>query len=446
MIDLLKPLISAYERVILLGFGREGKSTYQLLRRCFPQLSLMIADANVAVKADLLLQKDAFLSFSTGLEYQEALKDKALIFKSPGVKLVGEDLHPESLLTSQTDLFIQKYHRQMIGVSGTKGKSTTATLVAYLLKSVRKNAVLLGNIGIPAFDKLDEILPETWIVYELSAHQLQFTQHSPHIAILLNVFPEHLDYFASLEDYRQSKMNLFRAQFPDDFLIIPESLNDYTNLGDGCPIVYSLAGESDSNIRFNATEFSVQGRRFSFPLLHLKGMHNKSNVLAAMLAVAKTGVELDEMLEILPDFKGLPHRLEFVGEMNGVMYYNDSISTIPQSCRAAVEALGNVGSLILGGFDRGLDYTELVHFLESTEIECFVFVGGAGLRMNNLFNSDSKKRLLIAENFDLAVGLAKKHAPVGTICLLSPAAASYDEFKNFEHRGDRFKQLVLKIT
>ncbi|MDP2722760.1 MAG: UDP-N-acetylmuramoyl-L-alanine--D-glutamate ligase [Bacteroidales bacterium] len=446
MINLLKELLLGQDLVIILGFGREGKSTYRLLRKYFPEISIMISDVNLAVNQLEETAADIHLKFSTGVDYQHILGSKAVVFKSPGVKIDANLLHPQSILTSQTNVFIQRYHQQLIGVSGTKGKSTTSSLIFHLLKAGGLDAVLLGNIGIPAFDKLEAVSDKTTIVFELSAHQLQHVKHSPHIAVLLNIFPEHLDYFTSLEAYRDAKLNLYAFQSTEDVLIVPESLLDQVKGGRGEVLSFSQNSDSTTAKLGDQKKFTIAGKQFIFPEIHLKGIHNKLNILAALMAVQQAGIEIPEILQSVSTFRGLPHRLEYVTEKNGVTYYNDSISTIPASAMAAIEALQDVGSLILGGFDRGIDYQELVTYIEKSEIKCVVLLGEAGKRMLSLFTSDFNGQPLIADTLGQAVELATNHTPKGKICLLSPAAASYDQFHNFEHRGDTFKEIVLKIT
>ncbi|MFA5418372.1 MAG: UDP-N-acetylmuramoyl-L-alanine--D-glutamate ligase [Bacteroidales bacterium] len=446
MINLLKKVLSGHDLVIILGFGREGKSTYRLLRKYFPEISIMISDVNLAANQLEETAADIHLKFSTGVDYQQVLGLKSVVFKSPGVKMDPNLLHPQSVLTSQTNLFIQRYHQQLIGISGTKGKSTTSSLIFHLLKAGGLDAVLLGNIGIPAFDKLEAISGKTTIVFELSAHQLQHVKHSPHIAVLLNILPEHLDYFTSLEAYREAKLNLFAFQSKEDVLIVPESLLDLVKGGRGQVWGFSQNSDKTTAKLESQNEFTIAGKQFVFPHIHLKGVHNKLNILAALLAVQHAGIEIPEILQSVSTFRGLPHRLEYVTEKNGVTYYNDSISTIPASAMAAIEALQDVGSLILGGFDRGLDYQELVAYVEKSDIQCVVFLGEAGKRMRLLFTPDFNGQLLTADTLGQAVQLATNHTPEGKICLLSPAAASYDQFHNFEHRGDTFKEIVLKIT
>lgn len=442
MFELLKAIIKGYQRIIILGFGREGRSTYRTIRRVFPDIALVVADANMSVKPDSETVGDNHLTFVTGSHYLQCLTEKAVVFKSPGVSFNPDSLHPESLLTSQTDLFIKQYGHRTIGVSGTKGKSTTSSLIFHFLSKNNLDAVLLGNIGIPAFDKIDEINDKTWIVFELSAHQLQYVQHSPHIAVLLNIFPEHLDYFTHIDNYTRAKKNLFAFQQHRDVLIRPNAMKALGEEADSVQVTVADHGDfADLNLDEN-DGFRFFGVRYTAIQWPLVGHHNKINTLMAIAAGNKTGLEVEEMLQVLPSFRPLPHRLEYVAELNGITYYNDSISTVPASAMAAVEALKEVGSIILGGYDRGLDYSELVSFLMKSEVEHFVFIGKAGKSMLDLFDREVKPNLFWFDNFSDGVLKAIQQTKPGKICLLSPAAASYDEFHNFEHRGDKFRELV----
>jgi len=442
MLELLKAIIKGYRRIIILGFGREGRSTYRTIRRVFPDITLVVADANMSVKQESETVGDNHVTFVTGSHYLQCLTEKAVVFKSPGVSFNPDSLHPESLLTSQTDLFIQHYGNQTIGVSGTKGKSTTSSLIFHFLSQNKLDAVLLGNIGIPAFDKIDEINDKTWIVFELSAHQLQYVQHSPHIAVLLNIFPEHLDYFTHIDNYTQAKKNLFAFQQPRDVLIRPYAMKALGEEADSVQVTVADHGDfADINLDEN-DGFRFFGVRYTAIQWPLVGHHNRINTLMAIAAGNKAGMEVEEMLQVLPSFRSLPHRLEYVAEFNGITYYNDSISTVPASAMAAVEALKEVGTIILGGYDRGLDYIELVSFLMNSKVEYFVFIGKAGKSMLDLFSREVKPNLFWFDNFSDGVLKAIQQTKPGKICLLSPAAASYDEFHNFEHRGDKFRELV----
>jgi len=432
------------QEIMILGFGREGQSTYKILRSYFPKTVIHIADKNTIVNYSELVADDPNLVFHSGETYQSQLAAFSVVIKSPGVKL-RTVLPSQNYLYSQADLFLEFFRDQTIGITGTKGKSTTSSLIHHLLQKSDKEAVLLGNIGIPPFDMLHKINRQTIIVHEISAHQLENVHHSPHIGILLNIFPEHLDYFNSFDAYKNAKRHILRFQKPTDVAI---SQDVFSEDAKGRKMVFGSRRMPDTTAYIDAGSlvFASSDERFEVDdsQLALKGDHNKLNILAAMLAVSAVGVDLKTSFSHVGSFKPLPHRLEFVGRFNGIDFYNDSISTVPESTIAAVKTLKAVSTLILGGYDRGIDYTELVNFLNDSTIENFLFLGKAGDMMMQLFNkSDSAKKLLKMVHIEDAVAYAKAHTANG-ICLLSPAAASYDQFHNFEHRGDTFKSCVVK--
>jgi UDP-N-acetylmuramoylalanine--D-glutamate ligase len=320
------------------------------------------------------------------------------------------------------------YASQVVGVTGTKGKSTTVSLITHFLKAVGKKTLLIGNIGVPAFDMIDAIEKDTIIVYELSAHQLEYLHRSPHIAVLLNVFPEHLDYFYSYNNYCKAKFNIYKFQNKEDCLIANESL---------------ISKIPDRKHRF--IEVSHDTYDLKIKKSPLMGDHNIININAALLAANEVGVSINDAINSLDSFMSLPHRLENIGEFRGITFINDSISTVPESTIAAVKAFGNIDTLILGGYDRRLDYSQLIEFLETSNIRNFIFLGMAGDRMFDIFGTDTTKRLFKANSIESAFKIIVQNTAKGSICLLSPAAASYDQFHNFEHRGDTFKALAVRL-
>jgi UDP-N-acetylmuramoylalanine--D-glutamate ligase len=322
---------------------------------------------------------------------------------------------------------------------------------------MEKKTVLAGNIGVPVLDIVDDIQPDTIIVLELSSHQLEFVHASPHIGILLNLFEEHLDHYNSFADYQQAKFNIARYQSPEDYFIchtqdelaaallkkkkIKSELRGFSLDKDGISKSYvrnnffcTLQGKKEAKICGITDEFPLQGEH---------NLLNTTSVIAALSCLPD--MDLSRTEEAINSFKCLPHRLEYVGKKGGIIFYNDSISTIPQASIAAVRALKNVNTIILGGFDRGVDYQPLVDFLENSAIEHFIFTGEAGKRMLQLFHKREDKEFLFRETYEEIVALAKSCTKRGGICLLSPAAASYDQFQNFEQRGNRFRKLVLTM-
>ncbi len=416
---MMENLISKLEdkKILILGFGKEGRATFEKLRRWFPEKELGIADKNERLKEELSGEK---VSLHLGTDYLQSVAHYDVVFKSPGVRL--EKMPPGVVLTSQTDWFLTAFRDRMIGVTGTKGKSTTASLIYHFLKSAGKKVLLLGNIGVSAFEKLEEVEDDTLIVYELSAHQLQDVQHSPKTAVLLNIFPEHLDHFGSFEAYRNAKWNINRFQKPGDLLVVDKALQK--DIVNQYPEVKLMEVREVKNAP-------------------LKGVHNLKNLDAALKAVEKYGVSNEEALACLQEFKPLPHRLEYVGKFGGVHFYNDSIATVPEAVMEAVKALEKVHTIILGGYDRGLDYAELLCFLrDHPEVKNLIFTGEAGDIMYRMINTQPKngKEFFYTGNMEEIFKVIREHTPAGAVCLLSPAAASYDMYHNFEHRGDVFKK------
>ena len=431
--------------ILILGFGKEGQSTYKLFRRYYPDILIHIADKNESIKDLELVRGDKHLVFNLGANYQAQLNRFPIIIKSPGVQLDKEIIH--KYLYSQTDLFLDFFRDRTIGVTGTKGKSTTSSLVHHLLINTGKKSKLLGNIGVPPFNMIHEIEDDTIIVFEMSAHQLEYVYHSPYIGVLLNIFPEHLDYFNNLKDYQEAKYNIFRFQKNIDFAITQDVFSDKVN---SHSLLFGTKNSDQLSVFYNDSElvFPAENHRFTINAdqIALRGQHNILNIMAAMLAVSCVGIDYNESFKYLKTFKPLPHRLEFVGSFDGIDFYNDSISTIPESTTAAVQTLKPVKALILGGYDRGLDYKDLVKFLNESEVEYFLFLGKAGDAMFNIFQRiHSMKNLVKVKTIEEAVNYAMQHTGQG-ICLLSPAAASYDQFNNFEHRGDTYKKTIENYT
>jgi UDP-N-acetylmuramoylalanine--D-glutamate ligase len=406
----LKSLLEG-RKILIAGYGREGRSAERLIQRLAPEGEYFIADGNEQIAA-------------------EAVKDYDLIIKSPGVPMrVMGGVECSSL----TDLFLQVYGDMTIGVTGTKGKSTTASLIHHLLPG----SILAGNIGIPLFDILDELKEDSVVVAELSCHQLENIHRAPHIAVLLNLFQEHLDHYDNYMGYKMAKMQIGLKQRSDDHFFW---CSDAAELDD---LVRSQAMPSVLH-PYSIKEITDEVREL-LEACPLEGEHNRSNALVACrVASLVTNLPLSTFRFPLSTFTGLRHRMEKVGCYKGITWYDDSISTIPAAAIAAVRALERVDTLILGGFDRGIDYTPLVDFLKENPIKNIVFVGAAGRRIHSQF-SILNSQFIEEDDYTKIVPWCAEHTPQGGVVLLSPAAASYDAFKNFEVRGDFYKEQILKL-
>ena len=412
------------KRILILGFGREGRSTLRFLQKYLPGAVVAVADKNAMEGVK-----------HAGDQYLEAMYDYDIVIKTPGISLKDFDTKGVEI-TSQTDLFLGQFHAQTIGITGTKGKSTTTSLIYHLLKSSGRDAILTGNIGIPCFDIMEEIKPDSIVVYEMSAHQLEYVHNSPHVGVLLNIFEEHLDHFGTMRRYAEAKLNVIRYLGEDDMAVIHEDL------------MFEARRMLVNHMVFSPFDISgmVDGNR-----LPLKGEHNQFNVKSALLACyAYDGTDPEKLTPYLYTFKPLEHRLEPVGTFGGVAFVNDSISTIPQATVSACQALGRVDFLLLGGFDRGIDYMPLVDYLRTHPVPHLLFTGKAGERMMELmakFPELGKGQTLTHyATMEEAFAYLSARAKVGDVCLLSPAASSYDQYKNFEERGKKFKTLAAAFV
>jgi UDP-N-acetylmuramoylalanine--D-glutamate ligase len=449
----MKDLLAKYikdKKILILGFGREGRSTFRLIKKYFPGQEIAVADSNMHLNIGSDI-RNGLMSLYLGADYQKHLQEFDVIFKSPGVVLeqgMGEELS-EKILT-QTSLFLERYAGQTIGVTGTKGKSTTASLIRNIFETAGMKSVLVGNIGVPPFDLTGEIDDETTIAFELSAHQLQRISHAPHIAVLLNIFTEHLDYFSSFEAYRRAKLNIARFQTGKDYFIYAlEDAAKYRLLLEdfsGKKLPFSVAHSSGAEAFYHKGKFVfgfANGVTVDAGQTQLRGKHNLQNILAAATACLLKGVPPATVQKGMATFVPLKHRLEYLGNFGGIDFVNDSISTIPESTVEALKTVENVDTLILGGFDRGVDFSLLIDYLTKHPVANIFLTGPAGQRMFEQLNKkEIPSRMLVFNDYGKLPQLIRKYTAKGKACLLSPAASSYDRFGSFEERGDFFKNIA----
>ncbi len=449
------------KKTAILGFGREGQSTYKLLRRYWPEKEIGIFDSNQNVIDNPLLKNDSRLMVYTGKDYLNNLNAYNQIFKSPGISAKTlQKIGYKNSLSTQADVFLAAYASQIIGITGTKGKSTTSSLLSHVLSSGNRHCIFVGNIGIPPFELVDHIKSNTFIVYEMSSHQLEFVQHAPHIAIFLNIFQEHLDHYENYEAYKNAKWRIGQYQNSNDFFIYNydnEALRKKvsTTALKSTLIPYSLNKiKSPYSISFhhNKVEAQLPVEPFKIRFKNnvqtvLKGQHNLSNILPVVATCKMLGLTEETILKGIAEFNGLPHRLEYVGCLAGKHFYNDSIATIPEATIEAVKTIRDIDVIIIGGYDRGINYNSFVDFLNASSIPNIIAMGSAGLNIyKKLSRKKSQKNIVYIDNFEAGVKHAVELTNRGSNCLLSPAASSYDMFDDFAERGDAFKSLVKKYT
>ena len=429
-LSVLKPYFEG-KRVVILGFGREGKVWLDILQRLSCCTEIAIADMNE-------LSDIEGVTLHCGNDYLEKAKSYDVILQSPGV-IIKDKLSPteKSRILTQAELLLRLKPCKIIGVTGTKGKSTTSSLIYHFLCTNGIKAMLIGNIGVPPLERLEEMTPDTVAVCELSCHQLEFAQHSPDIAVLLNVFPEHLDHYTGFDAYKAAKENIYLHQNEEDIAIIGADVD--VRPFNGKLITSSFGGEGD--IKTDGGDITLPSGVIPSETIQtsLKGKHNRYNIAVALEAALKAGADLLVCLEKLHSFKGLEHRLEYVATIDGVEYINDSICTIPEAAIAAVKAFDGADCIIIGGMERNIPYDKLTDFLNTGAVKNVILLPDTGKRIAAEITNSEVNCVHVK---DLAEAVEKAHILAEKRVILCPAAASYGFYKNFEERGKHFKELV----
>lgn len=440
--------------VVILGFGKEGKSTLQLCKKLMPTQSFIIADKNPASFQEYA--GDGNLSFISGENYIDMISDADIIIKSPGIPMKDLAKYVGKIeITSQTDLFLMACSEQIIGITGTKGKSTTSTLLYHVVKSWNDNTIFVGNIGIPPFDMIQQINDQTTIICEFSSHQLELINKSPHIAVLLNIFQEHLDHYNSYADYQSAKFNIAAFQQKEDYFIycidneaINNNINKIEDKGRQIPI--SMGRTETTGVFHEENKIILRSENTEELIMtadhprKLKGKHNLYNIMAVIAVSRILQIPAGHIRDEIQKFQPLEHRMEYVGRFGNIDFYNDSISTIPESTIEAIKTIHDIDTIILGGYDRGIDYQILADYILTTSIKNIFLLGEAGRRIESLLlkTDDPDRNIAHVNAFADLKGLICLNTKPGMACLLSPAASSYDMFANFEERGRAFKKMA----
>ncbi len=418
-------------KIALLGYGVEGQSAYRYYSYHFPDAQFDIYDNATLPKFPV----PETANFIGGMKDFHNIKAD-IVVRTPAIP--PGSITSLGRVTSVTKDFFETCQAPIIGVTGTKGKGTTASLIATILKAAGKKVWLIGNIGKPALDILDSVQPEDIVVYELSSFQLWDLNKSPHIAVVLMVEPEHLDVHADFDEYVRAKSNITLHQSEKDRVIYfakNEVSEKIAKQSKGQKIPYQVQ---------EGSEILFQGRTLlRKDEVGLRGEHNLENIYAALYAVKEFTEDTDTIKSALVNFKGLPHRLEEIGEKDGVLYVDDSFSSAPPSLKAAIAAFTQPVILIAGGFDRGLDYTDLAESIISRgTIERVLLIGQTKQAIAEKLSEKAYTSYELCEGLEEAVLTAHSIAKPGDVVLLSPGCASFDMFKNFSERGDVFKALV----
>jgi len=447
--------------IAVLGFGQEGEATTAYLikhgikpvlfdQKPWDQWPKDTQDKIKALGIHFIFGPDAFLE----------LKGFDIIFRSPGISLAKiPKFNSDIRITSQTKFFFENCPAKIIGVTGTKGKGTTATLISEMLKlqcqmsNFKYQTYLTGNIGkVQPLEIVDNLTANDWVVYELSSFQLQDLNKSPHIGVVLMTTSEHLDYHKDDSEYVEAKSAIIKYQDTDDVAIINA---DYQNsgkigrLGQGKKLFCSRrTTQGDCYVENNILFLKNSDFQFNLNELGLVGPHNYENACAAVLAAKSAGCSNEAIKKILREFKGLKHRLEFVDKKNGIKFYNDSFSTTPETAIAAIKAFTEPEVLILGGSSKKSDFSQLVKQISITKnLKAIILIGQEATKLKELLANQYSGPVLEGANSLIEVfAQIKTIGQNGDVVLFSPACASFDWFKNYVDRGEQFKNLVSKFN
>ena len=400
------------KKVLIVGRGREGRATEKVLRTRVPTCHITMTDRE------------------DGENYLDIQNDYDIVVRSPGVT-------PSFITrpyTTPTNIFFANIKGTVIGVTGTKGKSTTATLIHKMLSDAGVTVNLIGNIGKPAIEEL--LMPADPLmnyVFELSSYQLEDIQYSPQISVIINLYPDHMDHHGSLEDYYKSKRHILdHVREEDTYIYNP---------------AFPLLQQWSTEVHCKTIPY-IESLPFDTSASKLIGEHNRDNMRAAITVARLFHIEDDILHRSILTFEPLHHRIEPIGTFNGISFYDDAISTTPESTIKAIEALGNVKTIFLGGLDRGYDFTTLIQTLKTHDVKSIVLFPDSGIKIKEALKqvSDYQPVLFETTHMNMAVQFAYHNTPAGSSCLLSTASPSYSLWKNFEEKGDLFKQYVNQFA
>jgi UDP-N-acetylmuramoyl-L-alanine---L-glutamate ligase len=435
---------------MIVGYGVEGRNAFDYLKKKHPRSDIAIADQKTV--NDRPKGSKTFF----GKDYLKNIHGYDMIIKSPGIPSdlpeFKQAIKNGARVTTVTNMFFDKFSKRIIGVTGTKGKSTTATLIYEILKQAGQDVHLVGNIGENnPFDYMDDKrFRESIFVYELSSYQLQDLRQSPHIAVFIDIFPDHLPYHRTFEKYKQAKANIAKFQNKNDFFIYNY---EYA-------FIKNLSKKSESKIIDYLSKCQIktdgifynQEKIIDIKNIKLLGRHNQKNICASICAAKIFKIKNQDIKKAVAKFSGLEHRLEFVKNINGSDYYDDAISTTPESTLAAMEVFKDrLGVIILGGENRGYDFKKLAEKIFELNIKNIVLLPDSGKKIwqeiVRIFNKNKRPlpKKLATKNMKQAVKFACKNILPGQVCLLSTASPSYSVFKDFKEKGELFKKEVMKM-
>jgi len=439
--------INNTDKVAILGFGIEGRAVFEYLNSKGIE-NITICDFNKNLRAPENTKT------ILGKKYLDSLENFNIIFRSPGIKFLDKNIQQAKKagieITSATKFFFQHCPCKIIGVSGTKGKGTTSTLIYKILKNADKDVYFGGNIGEPAVNFLDKLSKDSLVVLELSSFQLQDLAISPQIAVLLNTTQDHLDHHEDINEYWEAKESIIKFQKQNDLTILNsdyEYCQHYSKLSPVEIKFVSSKKKTNGAYQLNEKIYFENSEIIKTSEIGLLGKHSWENVMPAISVAKKIGVGNAIIHKTIVDFKGLPHRLEMIDRIGQVEFYNDSCSTNPNTSIAGVKSFSEPLALIAGGYDKGLDYSLWAKELSKYErLKVVCLMGNLANKMHTLLKKHGNIKIIICQTMEDAVESGYREVvDSGGVVLLSPAAASFDMFDNYKVRGQKFAEAVADL-
>jgi UDP-N-acetylmuramoylalanine--D-glutamate ligase len=430
-------------KIAIAGYGAEGESNYRYWNT--PDNQVVIVDERqpereLPVDASVIVGEGAF----------ERLEGFDIVVRTAG--LAPYKIKTDGNIWSATNEFFARCTTPVIGVTGSKGKGTTCSLIVSILRAAGKKVELVGNIGVPALDALEAANQADVVVYELSSFQLWDVKRTPDVSVLLMVEPDHLDVHVDMDDYLRAKANIIDVSGKSKLIYNPHSR--YTigmvkqALGEKMSAAATYGDEVSSRIYAKAGRFYDNGREIcSTNELRLPGEHNIENACAAIAAALEFIDDYTAVRQGLNDFTGLPHRLKFVREINDIRYYDDSIATTPGSAIAALQAFSAPKVMILGGSSKGADFTELAQVAAGAKVRAAVLIGDEADTLQAALEPLDVTCVNLGDDVTMrqVVEVATKQAEEGDVVILSPSCASFGMFKNYADRGQQFVDAVESL-
>lgn len=449
------------KNIAIIGMGVSNLPLLDYLTKFTSKITVLDQKNEEDMKPEIIKKvKDSNVNLITGKDALKKLIGFDIIFRSPSCRPDTEEIVKEiqrgAILTSEIEMVLKLCPGKIIGVTGTEGKTTTTSLIYAIVKESGKKCFLGGNIGKPIFAQIKDMSEEDIIVLELSSFQLMNVVNSPEIAVVTNIYPDHLNVHKSYEEYRETKENIFKYQNEKGRTVLNydnEYTREFSKHCNGKVIFFSskekldngyIYDNSDETIKY--CEDGVRRHIIKKSDIKLRGIHNYENICAALAATSGL-VDVDTQVKAIKEFTGVEHRLEFVKEINGVKYYNDSIGTSPASTIAGLKSFSENIILLAGGSDKGLDYDEIGEVI-AQKVGTLILTGPTSEKIETATKkalNGKQLQIFYCTNMNEAVHVAKETAKRGDVVLLSPASASFDLYKNFADRGNKFKEIVNSL-